>query len=144
MITIYFMLDKLEQYLSFQKIAMNTFRIRQEILAANIANADTPKYQSRDINFEKILQKADKSKENRNSFSVNLNLTSKNHLNKKNEQYFSENLLYRIPDQPSADQNTVDMDRERINFLENSIKYHTSITITNEYIKNMTSVVYKG
>ncbi|AFA40902.1 flagellar component of cell-proximal portion of basal-body rod [Wigglesworthia glossinidia endosymbiont of Glossina morsitans morsitans (Yale colony)] len=138
------MLDKLERYLNFQKIAMNTFRVRQEILAANIANADTPKYQSRDINFEKILREASNSEEKEKNSIINLNLTSKNHLNRKNIQYFFKNLLYRTPDQPSADQNTVDMNRERINFLENSIKYYASITITNGYIKNMMSVLYKG
>lgn len=138
------MLDKLEQYLNFQKVAMNTFRFRQEILAANIANADTPKYQSRDIDFEKILREASNLETHEKKSIMNLHLTSKNHFNRKNIQYFVKNLLYRIPDQPSADQNTVDMNRERINFLENSIRYHASITITNGYIKNMTSVLYKG
>ncbi|MDQ1237238.1 MAG: flagellar basal body rod protein FlgB [Wigglesworthia glossinidia] len=139
------MLDKLEQYLNFQQIAMRTFSKRQEILAMNIANADTPKYQSRDVDFEKILKKSLKSlDQDVKNCTMNLNVTSKKHLNKKNSGYFFEKILYRTPDQPSADKNTVDMNRERINFLDNSIRYYTSITITNSYIKNMMSVLYKG
>ena len=53
-------------------------------------------------------------------------------------------LLYRIPDQPSADGNTVDMDRERISFADNNMKYQTSLTVLGGQIKGMMSVIGQG
>ncbi|BAC24184.1 flgB [Wigglesworthia glossinidia endosymbiont of Glossina brevipalpis] len=136
------MLDKLDHYFNFQKAATNIFANRQAIISSNIANADTPKYQSRDIDFKKLLKnfnELDKNKRN-----LNLKLTSKKHINKKNLFTSLGKLLYRVPIQASADGNTVDMDVERINFLDNSIKYHTSVSIIHGQIKNMMSVLYKG
>jgi flagellar basal-body rod protein FlgB len=50
-------------------------------------------------------------------------------------------LMYRIPDQPSADGNTVDMDRERTNFADNSVRYQTDLTVLGGQIKGMMSVL---
>lgn len=51
------MLDKLDAALRFQQEALNLRAQRQEVLAANIANADTPGYQARDIDFASELKK---------------------------------------------------------------------------------------
>ncbi len=51
------MLDRLDAALRFQQEALNLRAQRQEILAANIANADTPGYQARDIDFASELKK---------------------------------------------------------------------------------------
>ena len=50
-------------------------------------------------------------------------------------------LLYRIPDQPSMDGNTVDMDRERTQFADNSLKYQTDLTLIGSQIKGMMTVL---
>jgi flagellar basal-body rod protein FlgB len=50
-------------------------------------------------------------------------------------------LLYRIPDQPSLDGNTVDMDRERTQFADNGVKYQTGLTVLGGQIKSMQSVL---
>ena len=55
-----------------------------------------------------------------------------------------QQLLYRIPDQPSADGNTVDMDRERVNFADNNVKYQSSLTILGAQIKGLMSVINQG
>ncbi len=52
------MLDKLDAALRFQQEALNLRAQRQEVLAANIANADTPGYQARDIDFASELKKS--------------------------------------------------------------------------------------
>lgn len=53
-------------------------------------------------------------------------------------------LLFRIPDQPAMDGNTVDMDRERTNFADNSLKYQTDLTVLGGQIKGMMSVLQQG
>ena len=52
--------------------------------------------------------------------------------------------MYRIPDQPSADGNTVDMDRERVNYADNSVKYESSLTLLGAQIKNMMTAIGQG
>lgn len=73
-----------------------------------------------------------------------LNLTSARHIPAQNMQPPSLDLMFRVPDQPSLDGNTVDMDRERTNFADNSLKYQTDLTLLNGQIKGMMSVLQGG
>lgn len=137
------MLDKLDAALRFGQEALNLRAQRQEILAANIANADTPGYQARDIDFASQLHKV--MAQGRVSGSgVALNLTSTRHIPAQNAQPPSLDLLFRVPDQPALDGNTVDMDRERTHFADNSLKYQTDLTLMNGQIKGMMSVLQGG
>jgi flagellar basal-body rod protein FlgB len=111
------MLDKLDAALRFQQEALNLSAQRQEILAANIANADTPGFQARDIDFSSELKKVMERGRAENS-GVALTLTSSRHIPAQTLSAPSADLLYRIPDQPSLDGNTVDMDRERTQFAD--------------------------
>ncbi|AVF34771.1 MULTISPECIES: flagellar basal body rod protein FlgB [Rahnella] len=134
------MLDKLNAALQFQQEALNLRAQRQEILSANIANADTPGYQARDIDFASQLQKV--MEQGRASESgMSLSLTSDRHIAASNVSPADMDLMYRIPDQPSADGNTVDMDRERTNFADNSVRYQTDLTVLGGQIKGMMSVL---
>lgn len=133
------MLDRLDNELHFQRESLRLLNHRQTILAANIANADTPGYQARDVDFSHHLQNAIKN----NSAAVSpikLTVTSAHHLPLHHVDD-EHHLLFRIADQPSADGNTVDMDRERIHFSDNAIKYQTSLTILNAELKNIISVL---
>ncbi|NKI73956.1 flagellar basal body rod protein FlgB [Dickeya sp. CFBP 2040] len=137
------MLDKLDAALRFQQEALNLRAQRQEILAANIANADTPGYQARDIDFAKELNKV--MEQGRVSGqSVSLSLTSSRHIPAQKLQQPELDLLYRVPTQPALDGNTVDMDRERTNFADNSFKYQGSLTLISGQIKGMMSVLQSG
>jgi len=137
------MIDKLDKALYFQQEALNLLTRRQDILASNIANADTPGYLARDIDFSQELKKA-VAQERRQAQSLSLNLTAERHIPAVAPAINRNDLLYRIPDQPSADGNTVDMDRERVNFADNNIKYQTSLTILGSQIKGMMSVISQG
>lgn len=53
-------------------------------------------------------------------------------------------LLYRVPDQPSLDGNTVDMDRERTQFADNSLKYQMGLTVLGSQLKGMMNVLQGG
>ncbi|MDV5353398.1 flagellar basal body rod protein FlgB [Kosakonia sp. SMBL-WEM22] len=137
------MFDKLDNELRFQQQALSLMSRRQDILASNIANADTPGYQARDIDFSKELKNA-MAQETRNNHPLTLALTSGKHIPGVAPKVNDQPLLYRIPDQPSADGNTVDMDRERVNFADNNVKYQSSLTILGAQIKGLMSVINQG
>lgn len=134
------MLDKLNRELSFQQQALSLMNKRQDILASNIANADTPGYLARDIDFSQQLKSAINQEKSHNG-PLSLTLTSGKHIPATAPAIADEQLLYRIPDQPSADGNTVDMDRERVNFADNNVKYQSSLAIMSSQIKNMMSAI---
>lgn len=134
------MLDKLDAALRFQQEALNLSAKRQEILAANIANADTPGFQARDLDFSSELKKVmERGRPETNG--VALALTSSRHIPAQATSTASTDLLYRIPDQPSLDGNTVDMDRERTQFADNGVKYQMGLTVLGGQIKSMQSVL---
>ncbi len=137
------MLDKLDAALRFQQEALNLRAQRQEILAANIANADTPGFQARDIDFASEMKKVMDRGRVAGS-GVALALTSERHIPAQTQTVPQLNLLYRIPDQPSMDGNTVDMDRERTNFADNSLKYQSDLQVLGGQIKGMMSVLSQG
>ncbi|MCG8708889.1 flagellar basal body rod protein FlgB [Brenneria sp. 4F2] len=134
------MLDKLEENFRFQQEAINLRAQRQEILAGNIANADTPGYQARDINFSSELTKAIEQGRAAGG-SLEMATTSQRHIQNQTTSSADLDLLYRIPDQPAMDGNTVDMDRERTNFADNSLRYQTDLTVLGGQIKSMMSVL---
>ena len=136
------MLDKLDAALRFQQEALNLRAQRQEILAANIANADTPGYQARDIDFSSELKKV-MERGRAEGTGVSLALTS-SHIPAQAMTAPTTDLLYRIPDQPSLDGNTVDMDRERTQFADNSLQYQTGLTLLGGQIKGMMTVLQGG
>ncbi|TKI08299.1 flagellar basal body rod protein FlgB [Martelella alba] len=137
------MLDKLDAALRFQQEALNLRAQRQEILAANIANADTPGYQARDIDFASELQKA-LTQGRADDESLSLTLTSPRHIEASASTSPVSQLMYRVPDQPALDGNTVDMDRERTAFADNSLQYQTNLAVLGGQIKNMLSVLQES
>lgn len=139
------MIDRLNNELRFQQQALDLLSQRQEILASNIANADTPGYLARDMDFSAQLNKAvEQGQEADRAFT--LTRTSENHISASSEPATggASDVLYRIPDQSSADGNTVDMDRERVNFADNNVKYQSSLTFITAQIKNMMAVINQG
>lgn len=137
------MLDKLDSEFRFQQHALSLLTQRQGILASNIANADTPGYLARDIDFSQQLKEA-VSRGQATDKNMSLTVTSERHIADTTYLMGNPQLLYRIPDQPSSDGNTVDMDRERVNFADNSVKYQSSLTFLSSQIKNMMTVVSQG
>jgi flagellar basal-body rod protein FlgB len=136
------MFDKLDTFVNFHQQALNIREKRQNILAANIANSDTPNYQARDIDFNAELIKVLNNQSNINHF--NLNTTACNHIQGAVSPKPNQNVLYRIPYQASADGNTVEMDQERTAFIDNSIHYQSNLTFLSEQFKNVMSVLQKG
>ncbi len=140
------MLDKLDASLGFYQEALNLRAQRQEILSANIANVDTPGFQARDIDFSSQLKKILSEGRARGQQGISLTLTTQRHIAGQAPPLTLRdlNLMYRVSDQPTIDNNTVDMDRERVNFADNSLKYQTDLTVITHKIKGMMSVLQKG
>lgn len=139
------MIDRLNSELRFQQQALGLLSRRQDILASNIANADTPGYLARDIDFSAQLNKTIEQNQDTDR-SFDLTRTYDKHIADSSELNSPDasDLLFRIPDQSSADGNTVDMDRERVNFADNNVKYQSSLTFITAQIKNMMAVINQG
>ena len=136
-------MNKFDDAFRFQQQALGLLSRRQDILASNIANADTPGYKARDIDFTQQLKTAMENNGMAKS-PVSLSLTSNKHIEGKARPFDDSQLLYRVPDQPSADGNTVDMDRERVNFVDNAVKYQSGLTFLGADIKKMMTVLSQG
>lgn len=130
------MIDQLEASLQFHQQALGLRQQRHQILASNIANADTPNYKARDIDFGSELKKA-VEQGRAGSSGLSLTRTSERHLEGQAAATPSQGLLYRVPDQPSLDGNTVDMDRERTQFADNAVRYQAALTLINSRIQGL-------
>lgn len=97
---------------------------RTSILASNIANADTPGYKARDMDFNQALKKA---KFNTSS-SAPLKTTHAAHFPSASKDVFSDvAMTYRTPSQPSLDGNTVELQKEQAAFAENAVRYQATL-----------------
>lgn len=139
------MAGKLDELLGFHEAALRVRSQRQQVLASNIANADTPNYHARDIDFKAALQVAlADSKPGINRLS----LTDAEHkpeagINGEDgvEMVAGVPLLYRKMHQGSVDNNTVDMDVERNQFADNALRYEAGVSIISNQIKNLLAVI---
>ena len=92
---------------------------RAGVLATNMANADTPNYKARDVDFSGLLNKQISAKRLATSNAGHLPLGSANLLGAE--------LMYRNPLQASIDNNTVEIDVERAKFMDNAMRYQASM-----------------
>ena len=107
---------------------------RAELLAGNLANADTPNYKARDIDFKAALQQAQQG----TSSADRLWATNPRHI-QPGEQVGnnSTEVMYRIPMQASVDGNTVDSQMEKTAFTQNAIEYQASLQFLSGKIKSL-------
>ncbi len=133
------MTDRIGADLDFFQTAISLRQQRQEVLASNIANADTPNYKARDFAFGAALREA--MGHNMRLADTQLTLTSERHIPAQAFAPDDAQLLYRQPLQPSLDGNTVDMDVERVQFADNTLRYQTDLTVISQRIKTMLSAL---
>lgn len=134
------MINRIDDGLGFHQKALALRAYRQEVLASNIANADTPHYKARDIDFKASLQGAMGGKGGTGG-QLDLVRTAPRHLQSGNGAAAGARLLYRTESQSSVDGNTVDMDVERAAFAENAIQYEASITFINGMLRTLQSAM---
>lgn len=144
------MIDQLDAAFKFGQEALNLRGYRQQVLSSNIANADTPGYEARDMDFAKTLTSALKKGGHDESGKSGLQLvtTSAGHIagqaSGSNGGDFYGQLAYRNPLQPSLDGNTVDIDTERVNFADNALHYEAGMTMVTGEIKGMLAAITPG
>jgi flagellar basal-body rod protein FlgB len=162
------MLDRLDKDFAFNKEALDVRAYRQEVLSSNIANADTPNYKARDINFSSslagALRKAGGDSGAGSGASrlqmaqpagvtsgMTLATTEPGHMAGKArliptggpvEDYGQ--LKYRIPAQAALDGNTVDLDSERVQFADNTLHLESGMTLVSSQIKGLLGAITSG
>jgi len=135
------MIGKLDEAFRFQETALSVRAQRQQLLASNIANADTPHYKARDVDFGKALQNALGPANGQQP--VEMAKTSTNHLSPGSGPARIGGLepQYRSTIQGSVDDNTVDLDKERNEFTDNALRYEASITLMTAEMKKMFTAI---
>lgn len=104
---------------------------RNEVLAANLANADTPAYQARDLDFRAALGRAQDG----------LALRATHVAHTVGGQGAAGPLLFRVPVQPSVDGNTVDPHLEKGEFMKNALQYEASLTFLGGRIRTLLAAI---
>jgi len=107
---------------------------RAELLASNIANADTPGYKARDIDFKTAMANIQAKSDG------GLKVTHKNHIQLASQPGGTE-LMYRIPNQSSLDGNTVDSQLEKSAFADNALRYQASLTFLDRKFKGLAAAL---
>jgi flagellar basal-body rod protein FlgB len=159
-------MDRLDAEFQFGKQALDLRAYRQQVLTSNIANSDTPGYQARDLDFSSALTSALARSGVSTGVSTNtlplaapsagvaavgaggavtLSTDAPGQLaGNSNATGEYGTLMYRNIAQPSLDNNTVDLDTERLNFADNALHYETGLTVLSGQIKAMMAALSTG
>lgn len=121
------MLNGLDDLMRTQGEALKLRSYRQELLAANIANADTPNYKAVDFDFRQALESA-ATPQSKVAGTAERSATS-------------PTMLYRTPAQSAIDGNSVEMDAERARFADNTVRYEAAMRTLSAQIKAMLAAI---
>jgi flagellar basal-body rod protein FlgB len=125
------MIDRYQQAFNFQGEALKLRAQRQQVLAANIANADTPGYKAVDFDFARARTDATRSRAGGRSPAAGaLAIGSA-----------APQPVARQGVQAAADGNTVNMDMERTQFLDNAVRYEATLQFLNGRIRTLLSAI---
>jgi flagellar basal-body rod protein FlgB len=130
----------LDQYVSVHATALDVRARRGELIANNLANADTPGYQARDIDFRQAMARA--AGETPTS-GVQLSTTNVGHIGGNTSANAATNpdLKYRTPLAPALDGNTVDAQVEQAAFAENAVRYQATLTFLNSKFRGLLAAI---
>lgn len=128
-------MNAIKNHIAFQASALSLREKRNNMLASNIANAGTPGYKARDIDFDRELARQVGDSPLRN--------------NRNNDDRHMDNLAgtsdadvqYRVPLNPSLDGNTVELSVEQMEFSENSLRYMTTLSFLNRRISGLMTAI---
>jgi flagellar basal-body rod protein FlgB len=127
----------LDNYFALQQRILQVRNQKTEVMASNLANADTPGYKAQDIDFNEAMEAASHMR------SHSLKRTHDKHF--EVTMVSNNELKYRIPTQPdTGDGNTVDVQLERNLFMENSMRYQATTQFLNGKISGMKKALGAG
>jgi flagellar basal-body rod protein FlgB len=144
------MLDKLTQAVDFQGKALVLRAERQRTIASNIANADTPGYAGRDFRFNDALRDATGVGGASAGSPLRMAAPESGRATGSNPGFIplttslagnGPRMDYTVQTQPSMDGNSVDMDRERAAFADNSVRYEATLRFINGSAKTILSAI---
>ena len=117
----------LDSYLGVHTRALQLESRRTELLAANLANADTPGFKARDIDFKQALAAASNAADAAGSAAGTASLDTVTQ--------------FRVPMAPSLDGNTVDVQLEQAAFAENNVRYQATLTLLNGKLRSLMTAI---
>jgi flagellar basal-body rod protein FlgB len=129
----------LDQYVGVHAAALEVRSRRGELIANNLANADTPGYQARDLDFRQALARA----AGEQTSGISMSTTNAGHLGGASSANAASNpdLQYRTPLAPALDGNTVDAQIEQAAFAENAVRYQATLTILNNKFRSLLTAI---
>jgi flagellar basal-body rod protein FlgB len=125
-------MNALKDHISFQASTLALREKRNNLLASNIANAATPNYKARDMDFDREMA--------RQNGDSPVRMSSARHIDSLGGSGMS-GVKYRQPLNPSLDGNTVEMAVEQMEFSENSLRYMTTLTFLNKRISGLMTAI---
>ncbi len=135
------MSNSIDRLFNLHQSALGARAYRSQVLASNIANADTPGYQAREVDFKSTLAQALGSSQTAEPAAGSAMVrTSTRHMGAGGTQGVAAAqapLIYRTVSQASIDNNTVDVNVERAQFADNALRYEASLTFINGKIKGL-------
>ena len=148
------MFAKLTNGLDFQAKALVIRADRQRIIASNIANVDTPGYVGRDVNFQEAMNNA-LNDSTATSLTIGMTpslglsgsgagdgTTNARHIALQSSSASDgPKMNYTLQSQPAVDGNSVDLDRERANFVDNSVRYEATLRFINGSSRTILSAI---
>lgn len=111
---------------------------RAAVLANNLANAETPNFKARDLDFAAVLES---QHQQGSQSSIGLQRTHQRHMAMDSLIDQAAGLRYRVPSQPAIDGNTVDTQAEQARFAENAAQFQASFTFLNSKFKGLMSAL---
>lgn len=124
----------LDNILGIHEEALKLRAKRGEVLASNMANADTPNFKAKDIDFKQVLS------DYAAGGSSGLMTTNNRHIGGGTGAAGAEP-LYRVPLQASVDGNTVEADVEKSKFMENALRYQASLSFIDGRLRSLMSAI---
>ena len=130
------MLQGLDNYFGVHEQALRVRAARAQLLAQNIANADTPHYKARDIDFSAALASAGQQLN-----PAHLRVADAAHIAAPDQQRFGADILFRTPQTASLDGNSVDSEYEKSEFLRNAVEYQASLKFLDGKIRSLMTAI---
>lgn len=125
-------MNAIKNHIAFQASALSLREKRNDMLASNIANAGTPGYKARDIDFDRELARQVGDSPLRNNVDRHMDDVAGTS---------DADVQYRVPLNPSLDGNTVELSVEQMEFSENSLRYMTTLSFLNRRISGLMTAI---
>ena len=130
----------LDRYLGSHPAGLKLGAQRMELLAKNLANADTPNYKARDVDFRAAMASAAGNAGDQRA-PLRLATTNARHEQAADVATGIPDLKYRVPLAPALDGNTVDVQLEQAAFAENAVRYQASLTFLSAKFRGLLTAI---